>query len=970
MQANIQQCNRRAASLLGRGASGEQRNGIGDVLLSFGENLGGALRCLDRERSSLVTAKHVLVASPNQSLSLMASNVFRDLFGEGLDRIRIPIRASPTGYPSPKDICQSGALLLVSSFTRYEWESDTFTRWARTPEVRHALRDVPTLVFIAIPQSEIVTIDTPFKMHRIEAFGAIEPIVVPFVLGHLRDEGAGGELAIRAAQREIAAALCIGALRRTSVDLPMLVQSLDREVAQSVARRARTISERATAQVIPCLRASIGLGEFLKCRRLALLAAEAVDLAHLDAELLAAAAAPEVIIPPAARRVIAEVNDLRRNVLSFGTARSRCSSEPFAPLREFRKRGGEFLAALLADLPQSAAEKREGFEKVAALLADEFPVVVAGEFSAGKSTLINTILLLSGAAADDTLPTGPGATTAVPTVLRRGAPSVYVRLSPSRDLKFFERYLGDEDRFEPVRKHIDAYCAWLEAGVIDPRSGYSEVFGTKERAKLPNHSSARSLQKWAAEESVRAQQQQYRGVLAKDLARAKMPRKAISVTFRDAKLVRWEDSLAVAEDSAVALRAESVEVYRPLECLEGICLIDTPGTGSASHSHAVAVARFLERVRTGLIVYVLSADRPENADDKMGLERILGTRGKDAPIFFLVNVTGRHEPEQIEELRAELPVWLGSILGYTPKVAFVNVKKARSCPDSLDWPSFEDDLRRFVLERSVGELGRYFHSGVRDQLEAIRDAAKATGAQASNGTARLQQLLDRETAISSTILDIRRARLGAAPIEEMSIAGRGCLGDIVRRAVNDLPVPSWFAFGDGDRDRCLSSVAAVVRDFDGIVPILASALQRVLDTIHSSCFERACAIPGRGIYVERRIVSKTFEPFHYHQLYSESLYTEKPRFGWHKMAIGRLVERVKRVLYQENARATEAAKSEVDQYYADILVAFEAARGECRRERKELLSKGGPEALSARSESWSLFVTKWLSELDSFDVEV
>jgi len=128
----------------------------------------------------------------------------------------------------------------------------------------------------------------------------------------------------------------------------------------------------------------------------------------------------------------------------------------------------------------------------------------------------------------------------------------------------------------------------------------------------------------------------------------------------------------------------------PLPSLEGVALVDTPGTNAIIRQHQALTEGFLPRA--DLVLFLTSADRPFTESERQFLE--LAARWGRGVIMVVNKADLLETPEQREQVRAFVETGARGVLGLTPPVLLISARAEQRGGD----PGF-GALRALLQER-------------------------------------------------------------------------------------------------------------------------------------------------------------------------------------------------------------------------------------------------------------------------------
>ncbi|GGL01361.1 dynamin family protein [Deinococcus radiotolerans] len=108
----------------------------------------------------------------------------------------------------------------------------------------------------------------------------------------------------------------------------------------------------------------------------------------------------------------------------------------------------------------------------------------------------------------------------------------------------------------------------------------------------------------------------------------------------------------------------------PLPSLEGVALVDTPGTNAIIRQHQALTEGFLPRA--DLVLFLTSADRPFTESERQFLE--LAARWGRGVIMVVNKADLLETPDQREQVRAFVESGARGVLGLTPPVVLISAR--------------------------------------------------------------------------------------------------------------------------------------------------------------------------------------------------------------------------------------------------------------------------------------------------------
>ncbi|WP_339095949.1 dynamin family protein [Deinococcus sp. VB343] len=134
----------------------------------------------------------------------------------------------------------------------------------------------------------------------------------------------------------------------------------------------------------------------------------------------------------------------------------------------------------------------------------------------------------------------------------------------------------------------------------------------------------------------------------------------------------------------------------PLPSLEGVALVDTPGTNAIIRQHQALTEGFLPRA--DLVLFLTSADRPFTESERQFLS--LAARWGRSVVMVVNKADLLETPEQVAQVRAFVETGARGVLGLNPPVFLVSARREQRGGDA----GFAE-LRR-VLQSRLSETER------------------------------------------------------------------------------------------------------------------------------------------------------------------------------------------------------------------------------------------------------------------------
>ncbi|MBB6099791.1 small GTP-binding protein [Deinobacterium chartae] len=161
----------------------------------------------------------------------------------------------------------------------------------------------------------------------------------------------------------------------------------------------------------------------------------------------------------------------------------------------------------------------------------------------------------------------------------------------------------------------------------------------------------------------------------------------------------------------------------PLNTLEGVAVVDTPGTNAVIRRHQVLTEGFLPRA--DLLLFLTSAERPFTESERQFLEL---ARRWGRTVVLIVNKADLLESEaDREQVRAFVSTHAREVLGFAPPVYLLSARREQRGGDA-DFARFRHDIAARLGEAERVRLKLQGPLGVaRELLAAEAERAEAAG---------------------------------------------------------------------------------------------------------------------------------------------------------------------------------------------------------------------------------------------------
>jgi small GTP-binding protein len=314
--------------------------------------------------------------------------------------------------------------------------------------------------------------------------------------------------------------------------------------------------------------------------------------------------------------------------------------------------------------------------------------------------------------------------------------------------------------------------------------------------------------------------------------------------------VAWSDVPALLRglDAAEAKRIRTVEVLYPLETLQRVNVVDTPGLNSIHPEHEEAARRFI--AEADAVIWLFSIDQAAKATEGSALEKI---RGEGKKILGVLNKIDRCTPEELDKIVAHVQEALGEHLETVVPVSAREALAGRRKNDA-------EQLARSnyaLLDRTLEE--RFFSRARAIQREAahtrlghLLDRADAI-AKPLAGTGQLDALDAALAAVRADALLFQREFLRAERtrlLEAAEVVYAACA-----REVLDFVRPRRWAFGSNE-------AAPADRDFllglldERLGSLLDASRARVQTEVERSLTALRAALPEADLRLALRLLDE------------------------------------------------------------------------------------------------------------------
>jgi small GTP-binding protein len=318
------------------------------------------------------------------------------------------------------------------------------------------------------------------------------------------------------------------------------------------------------------------------------------------------------------------------------------------------------------------------------------------------------------------------------------------------------------------------------------------------------------------------------------------------VVYRDDRVrdLPWDDAAATlrAVDGDEARRIAHVEVLYPLEALQRVNIVDTPGLNSILPEHEATARAFI--AQADAVIWLFTAGQAGKATEREALERIRAEGRRVLGVVNKIDQVGDGAAQVVEHLRAELGALVEALVPVSARRALA----ARRAGDSgalaeSAWPALEAALEeRFfaqaralkrdacglrlgaLLARARAEVGeRVGRAAARqDELGRAARAARADAALFARAVvpeerrALAERVAGTYRAAARDVLELVRPRRTPFGAHSASAADRDYLVGFLERALAEAVRPT--------RERVIAELARSADDAAGAARVAADVV--------------------------------------------------------------------------------------------------------------------------------------------------
>lgn len=319
------------------------------------------------------------------------------------------------------------------------------------------------------------------------------------------------------------------------------------------------------------------------------------------------------------------------------------------------------------DLDLTAADRRSLATAREYIVEDRIEVALLGQFSSGKSSLINA--LLGVPPTEKFLPAKPRPTTAtVNRVVYREKPSIEAVWRDEIELNLLLPS-GDDNRLRASVDEIRALGTWLRDGTVRAEDCTFRSVDPEGVSAVDQLRAFADLWKLLEMDHPRPHVFAYvRPSRARPLLTDTAVPTRVTVHRFARHPERWADGLdvqaafaAVSDWPALALQIDELRVGSSHPLLHHVSIIDTPGTDAPIPHHLLTARRAVSDKPQCVVVYCFNGAKPSSAADASNLTflRDINIGGSRLSRFFFAitqkgNVPIHHQPEVRGVVRAQL----------------------------------------------------------------------------------------------------------------------------------------------------------------------------------------------------------------------------------------------------------------------------------------------------------------------------
>lgn len=634
--------------------------------------------------------------------------------GRSLASARIFAQALETPYPDLSALAQSlDGLWIVCGADRYEFGGSAFSDWS--DRHRALFGRVPVHGICVLRVSQLASWNEPVLHDNVSAGErsiAITPLLLDF------DAPAfGGGAQLEALQLVFVEKLLLLSMRHAAKHRSYLDVAAAWDVIASAAFDAAPPAVTAATQLEAAL---IRIAGVRRMRDTARAAAKHVDAAFDSAAIADAAYTPVHDLEPLSKKVAVLINDGRSGFISVPTAND---TTPFAlEFQQVRQRALRFIDLVIGELTKLGHKSEANvFAATRRQFLEDVKVILLGAFSSGKTTFLNSLLGLDEET--NALPTSGRPETATITEVVEGKEDAAVfEFHDCVGLVLFQQSSHSIDRWKLNREEMQSFLSWLAEEIVHVEQLGSARFTPKGVMAMSPRGHA----------ITRSDIEFFRDLIAQDTAyierrlleRASAVCRIENIRFRRdpkpplsrkiAECLKW------VKAPVNALRIKKLEVRRASVALNGLRMVDTPGTDSLISHHHTLARSYIEEYSTSPVIYLFAASPPASEEDAKNIAFLKELSSDRTRLFFVINkkslVTGGEDGER--EIRGAVNRRLRNAKIEGKRVYYIDALGARTKPDS-EWIALVSDLRAFVRDRATDMLVEAMRMKLRAPLDGL-----------------------------------------------------------------------------------------------------------------------------------------------------------------------------------------------------------------------------------------------------------
>lgn len=299
-------------------------------------------------------------------------------------------------------------------------------------------------------------------------------------------------------------------------------------------------------------------------------------------------------------------------------------------------------------------------------------------------------------------------------------------------------------------------------------------------------------------------------------------------TSRDVSGKKLFETLSLI-DGDEARRVQHVEILMPIDVLERVNIIDTPGLNSILPEHEAVARSFLKRADA--VVWIFTVNQAGKSTEKLALDSI---RETGVRVLGVLNKVDQLTGDQVQEVLNYVAVELGDrVEACIP----VSTRRAISGEADSGWDAMREELDERFFKQARAIKKQALNRRLEGLLSNAHDLASKANSQSNDQCSSLRAASDKA---QESMLQF----VGEVVEQERKLIGRdaGLLYRSAAREILELVRPRKLPFGShkatqADRDYLLglldSGFEALLRDSrDRCTTILQSNVDAIVDPHH------------------------------------------------------------------------------------------------------------------------------------------